>query len=111
MRKIFFLSFLLIALNAFSQDSSGQKHSGIRHQKFAPLNADSMVQRMKDSFAKNMQDMQNENNIRNLQEVMRSVDAQKKKEKSKAVVYIVIGVGMLFVLFFGLMRRRAEKKV
>jgi hypothetical protein len=108
MRNFFFLSFLFISLHAFAQDTSTPRITGDKHKKFAPLNGDSMadrIQRMKDSFNKTMQDLQNENNIRNLQEVMRNVEDHKRKQKTKSVIYIVIGVGMLFVLFFGLRRK------
>jgi hypothetical protein len=109
MRKFFLLSFLCFSLHAFTQDSSVQRLIADKHKKFVPLNSDSIaakIQRMKDSFNKSMQDIQNENNIRNLQEVMRNVEDHKRKQKTKSLIYIVIGAGMLFVLFFGLMRKR-----
>lgn len=77
------------------------------------LNKDSIavkIQQMKDSMDKTLRDAQQENNIRNLESVMNTVEKRRSREKSKAITYIVIGVGMLIVLIIGLSRRRAQKR-
>lgn len=98
---------LLISLVVHSQP--GKK--GIRST--AGLLSDSTaikIQQMKDSVEKTLDDIQWQNNMRNVEDLMKTVEKREKKDKTKAIVYIVIGVGMLLVLVFGLLRRNAEKK-
>ncbi len=98
---------LLLALTVQSQTNDSP--AGLRKN---PFNKDSFavkIQRMKDSMDKVVEDARQENNIRNLESVMNTVEKRRSKEKNKAILYIVIGVGMLIVLIIGL-RRRAVKK-
>lgn len=104
MKKLFFLPLLILTFAVCSQTNDTV---------IAPLSKDSFdikYQRMKDSIQKTLNDVQWENNMRNIEDVMRTVEKNKKKEKNKAILYIVLGAGMLVVLIFGLMRKRAERK-
>jgi len=77
------------------------------------INTDSFtikIQGIKDSIEKTKNDIQWENNMRNLEDVMKTVEKNKKREKTKGIIYIVIGVGLLLVLIIGLLRRRGEKR-
>jgi hypothetical protein len=104
MKKIFFLPLLILAFAVCSQTNDTS---------IVPVPTDSFdikFQRIKDSVEKTVNDINWENNRQNMEDVMKMVDKNKKKEKRKAIIYIVIGVGMLLVLIFGLMRRRAGRK-
>jgi hypothetical protein len=108
MKKIFFLPLLLLALSVNSQTPDTAR--GPRKNPFHKDSLAVKIQRLKDSIDKTLQDVQQENNIRNLESVMNSVEKRRSKEKSKAILYIVLGVGMLIVLVIGLNRKRGTKR-
>jgi hypothetical protein len=111
MKKIFFIPLLFISLSLYSQTGDTGQDKSVKPNSFHQDSVAAKIQKIKDSVQKTLNDIQWENNMRNLEDVMRTVEKNKKKEKTKAILYIVIGVGLLLVLIFGLMRRRAERKV
>ncbi|NOT49796.1 MAG: hypothetical protein HOP10_00790 [Chitinophagaceae bacterium] len=110
MRKLLFLPLLVLTLAVCSQTNDKPEK---KHFKRGLLSRDSFavkIQRVKDSLQKTLDDVQWEQNTRNLEDVMRTVEKRKTKDKNKAILYIVIGAGMLVVLAAGLMRRNAGNK-
>jgi len=108
MKKLFIIPVLLLSLAVQSQTKDSPE--GFRK---TPFNKDSIavkIQRLKDSMDKTQEDAQQANNIRNLEAVMNTVEKRRSKEKNKAIIYIVIGVGMLIVLVIGLRRKTVGKK-
>ena len=109
MKKLLFLPLLFLFLFVSSQvnDSTGRKHG-----RMIPLNKDSLavrIQRMKDSMQNSIEVAQQQNNIRNIEEVMKNVQKRESREKNKSIIYIVIGVGLFIVLIIGLRRRTVSK--
>ena len=109
MKKIFFLPLLMLAITVQSQKDTSRK-SGRPKISITGDSITAKIQRMKDSVDKTLQDIQQENNIRNLESVMNSIEKRRSKEKNKAILYIVIGVGMLIILIIGLRRRTVQKR-
>ncbi len=106
MKKIFFLPLLVISLSIFSQTNDPAPPN--------PFNKDSVdakIEQWKDDLEKTRRDIQWQNNTRGLEDVMRVMEKNRKKQKTKAILYIVIGVGLALVLVIRFFRRSAEKKV
>ena len=105
MKKIFFLPLLMLAITVQSQKDNSRKSGRPR----ISINEDSIAIRIqqKDSMDKLLDQ---ENNIRNLESVMKTVEKRRSKEKNKAILYIVFGVGMLIILIIGLRRRSVVKR-
>ena len=105
MKKIFFLPLLMLAITVQSQKDGSRKNGRPR----ISINEDSIAIKIqqKDSMDKLLDQ---ENNIRNLESVMNTVEKRRSKEKNKAILYIVFGVGMLIILIIGLRRRSVVKR-
>ena len=103
MRRLFFLSLLFISINTFSQADADSLHQAIQHR------TDSMLAEFN---SKGVESIKKEQEMQNLQNLLRVVDEQKKrkaKEKRNAMIRIGIGVFFFAVLIFGIARRRKKQ--
>ena len=112
MKKFFILLVAVLALNTcFSQTGDSQKGRGFRKGNI--FHKDSIavkLKNLKDSVDKTLQEVRGQDDIgKNVEELLKSLEEKRKKEKSKAILYIVFGAGLLVVLVIGLLRKRVKK--
>src|SRR5687768_16558860 len=109
MRKLLLLTLLITTIFSYAQVDT----PGVRKDRTATIKPDSTDDRLKkfqDSVTEQVT-IENsgynaEQNTRNLESLMRSMDERRAKEKKAAMIRIGIGVLFLALLVFGLLRRR-----
>jgi len=111
MKKFLTPLVFVLAVSFLPPTLHAQNKRGFRKEKL--FQKDSLaikIQNIKDSADKTLREIKADENIgKNIEELLKPLEEKRKKEKSKAILYIVIGAGMLIVLVIGLLRRRAKK--
>jgi hypothetical protein len=100
MRRLLLLVSLLFFLEGYPQSDTTTTIPRIR---------DTSVINMNSYYDSAAEKQRQDNNMRNLLALTKTLDERKAKEKRAALLRIGIGVGFLVILVIGLMRRRKKK--
>jgi hypothetical protein len=100
MRRLLLLVSLLFCLKGYAQVDTTPTTTAVR---------DTSIINMNSYYDSTEEKRRQDNNVRNLLELSKTLDERRAKEKRAALLRIGIGAGFLVILVIGLMRRRKKR--